>query len=74
MNLEKLIAHSVSEYDSLLAELVTSRSALHEAKKQLSDTRESALFDTKKYTKHYEDALVKALENVNQGSKDDIFA
>ena len=70
INLSELITNSEAEYENLILRLATSPLEIEKIKKRLHENRYSEpLFDTKKYTKHLEEAFLEALTRHSNDKK-----
>ena len=61
MNLNELVTTSNDEYENLIIELATNKDSLKKIRDKISNNLSSSpLFDTKKYTRNFEKALIQA--------------
>jgi protein O-GlcNAc transferase len=75
VGLPELITETEAEYESLILELAAAPEELRRLKEKLAGNRETKpLFDTKRYTKHFEQGLQKAHHvYMEKKSPEDIF-
>jgi predicted O-linked N-acetylglucosamine transferase (SPINDLY family) len=75
IGLPELITHSEPEYEALILELARDRQKLQALKCRLSSNRlTQPLFDTKRYTRNFENGLRIAVDRYRQGmAPQDIF-
>jgi predicted O-linked N-acetylglucosamine transferase (SPINDLY family) len=75
IGLQELITHSEQEYESLILELARDRQKLQALKCKLSSNRlTQTLFDTKRYTRNFENGLRMVVDHYRQGmAPQDLF-